>query len=117
MNNQTKILVMGGILAMGAASSVHAVTACAGVAGNGTAVVGDVAKFIKDGFVPKCSANVTVEFSDTVSMVAVRGGSLKGMHTFGGTSEGGGILQCESSSISLPNEAAGTVDDDNGCPN
>lgn len=116
MKSQTKILVMGGILAMGAASSVQAATACSGTAGNGTQVVGATGSFVKDSFTPKCSANVTVAYTDSVSMIAVRGGSSKGMHTFGGTSEGGGILQCESSSAANPHTTAATVSATNGCP-
>lgn len=111
MSNKTKILAVGGVLAMAFAGGSQAAgtQACGGVAGNGTPVVGATANFIKDGFTPKCSANVTVNFLDSASSVGVKGGSAKGMHSFGGSSEGGGILQCESSSIATPNASAASV--------
>lgn len=105
MNKQSKIFVMGGVLAMGVASNAHAVVACS-VAGGAQSVTGNPTSFIRDGFTPRCSANVVVNFEQDANRVDVRGASAKGMHTFGGSSEGGGVVQCESPSVSAPDTSA-----------
>lgn len=115
MNKQSKIVVIGGVIAMGVASNAFAVVACSGTAGNGTSVTGATTNFIRDGFTPKCSANVTVNFVQGADRVDVRGGSSKGMHTFGGSSEGGGIVQCESSSVATPSANASVTAGSGGC--
>lgn len=96
-----KIIVMGGVIAMGMASNAYAVEACNATTG-AVSVTGNPTSFIRDGFTPRCSANVVVNFLQDGTRVDVRGASSKGMHTFGGSSEGGGVLQCESGSVSLP---------------
>lgn len=109
MKKQSKFLVLGGIVALGFSANAQAVVACAGVAGSGTAVPASTTNFVRDAFTPKCSANVAVNYAQDTSLIAVRGGSSKGMHTFGGTSEGGGILQCESTSAATPSATSATV--------
>lgn len=106
MNKQSKIIVMGGVIALGLSGNAMGAVGCNGTAGNGTSVTGNPTSFIRDGFTPKCSANVTVNYDQNALMVAVRGGSSKGMHTFGGTSEGGGIVQCETTSLATPASTA-----------
>jgi len=113
MNKQSKILVMGGVLALGAANANAAATAACAL-GVPATVAGNPTSFIRDGFTPRCSANVTVYFDQNASRVDVHGGSAKGMHTFGGTSEGGGVVQCETSSMATPATSAQTVTVGNG---
>lgn len=109
MNKQSKIIVMGGVIALGFAGNAMGAAACSGTAGNGTSVTGVSTSFIRDGFTPKCSANVTVSYTQSDTAVAVKGGSSKGMHTFGGTSEGGGVKQCETTSVTAPGTSAATA--------
>lgn len=101
MNKNAKILVVGGVLAVGTLNAYAAsVVTCANAAG--TSIVGNSSSFIKDTFTPKCSGGVSVAFIDNASSLGVKAGSSKGMHTFGGSTEGGGITQCESSSVASP---------------
>ena len=108
MDKSTKIVVMGGVVAIGLISSqANAATAC--TTGTASSIVGAAGSFIKDTFTPKCSVGVTVSFLQDGSAIAVKSGSSKGMHTFGGSSEGGGVRQCQSSSIATPESSAATA--------
>lgn len=116
MDKSTKIVVMGGVLAIGLLSQAQAAgNACS--SGTGVAIAGNSASFIKDSFTPKCSTGVEASFAQSTTAVSVRSGSSKGMHTFGGTSDGGGVAQCESSSVSAPATTAATAPASatNGC--
>ena len=116
MDKSTKIVVMGGVLAIGLVTSqAQAATGC--TTGTASSVTGNSASFIKDTFTPKCSTGVTVTFTQSGSAISVKSGSTKGMHTFGGTSEGGGVSQCESSSLAAPATTAATAPatETNGC--
>lgn len=89
----------GGILLASQAQS--AVTyAC----NNGVAVVvpGSSASYAKEDFKPKCSAAITMQYEDQVTQIVAKAGSAKGMHTFGGSSYTGSVMQCESSSVANP---------------
>ena len=116
MEKSTKIVVMGGVVAIGLISSqANAEVAC--TTGTATSIVGAAGSFIKDTFTPKCSTGVTVSFLQNGNAIAVKSGSSKGMHTFGGSSEGGGVTQCQSSSIATPESSAATApaSTTNGC--
>lgn len=88
------------ILAFGLASGLTATSAlaevaCAGTAGNGTAVAGatDGTTFVRVGFTPKCSANVLLRYTDQQTNFAVAAGSSKGKSTFIGSTSGGGVTK------------------------
>lgn len=108
MENAKKIEVVlsGMVLAvtLGAPAVSYGAAAC--TTGSATAVTGNPASFVKDTFTPKCSTAVTVNYTQTDAAIAARSGTAGGMHTFGGSSEGGGVIQCESSSVAAPHEAA-----------
>lgn len=70
--------------------------------GTATAVASDASYFVKNNFTPKCSNNTSVKFAQTATDFYVKGASSKGMHTYGGSTEGGGVGVCENSSIANP---------------
>ena len=83
--------LMIGLLASFASAGAMAAPACAGSAGNGTAVPGDTngTLFVRVGFTPKCSANVLLDYTDSQTSLAVAGGSTKGKNIFIGNTAGG----------------------------
>lgn len=85
--------LMIGLLASFASASAMAAGACAGTAGNGTAVPGatDGSLFVRVGFTPKCSANVLLDYTDGQTSLAVAGGSQKGKNIFIGNTAGGAV--------------------------
>lgn len=93
----TKIIVLGGMLAASAQAYSAAATGC--TTGTGLAITGSSTTFVKDSFTPKCSNGVSLGYYDQNTVMSVKAGSSKGMHTFGGNTDGGGIFQCESTSI------------------
>lgn len=107
----TKMVVLGGLLV----ASMHSHGANGCTAGLGIAVPGSDATFVKDTFTPKCSKAVYLDYVDSATSIGVMAASQKGMHTFGGFSDGGGIFQCESSSVATPEASVGSVTA-NGCP-
>lgn len=110
MNKQSKILILCGVLSFGISGQAVAAVACSN--GTATAVPSSATDFVRDGFTPKCSANVTVNYAQTTAAMAVRGASAKGQYTFGGASEGGTVKQCETTPYATGAEAvtaSGTV--------
>jgi hypothetical protein len=106
-------LILGGVLVVSLGSqAAFAINICNdGVAGTIT-----VGSFIQTVFPVKCSANVQVDYADISALRATtKGMSKKGMHSFGGSTEGGAIKACETASISYTSPIAGTTLGANGC--
>lgn len=103
MEKNSKITVLGGVLAVSLLSRAEAGAVNGGVcsAGVGQSIVGSPTSFIRENILPRCSSGVTASYNQDAVAVSVRAASLKGMHTFGGWS-GAGIAQCESSSVADP---------------
>jgi len=99
----TELVVMGGVLALSlAAPFAEAGTAAStGVATASTATVttGAAGSYVLEGFNLNISANVALSYDGNTTAVGVKSGSLKGMHTFGGSSNGGSVKQCECASV------------------
>lgn len=114
MNKNAKILVVGGVLAVGMLNAYAATTGTACTEGVASSIAGAAGSFVKDTFTPKCSGGVSLGYNDSATSMGVKSGSSKGMHTFGGGTEGGGVTQCESSSIASPHTQA-TSAAANGC--
>lgn len=96
-NISMKNVIMGSVLAIAAVTSLsaNAVTVCAGgPATNGAAFAGgtEATKFVKQGFTPKCSANVFMDGEETSATVFRAGAaSAKGKRYFGGSTVGGAV--------------------------
>ena len=104
-------LMVGGVLVLSMAQQA-AFAAAADACTNGapSTVAGATDKFVQQGFMPKCSANVTVSANDvSTTLFTVKSMSTKGMHSFGGSSEGGAVAACENSSIAYAAPVAGTA--------
>jgi hypothetical protein len=98
MNNiSIKNVIMGSVLAVAAVTSLpaNAKSVCAGgPAGNGESFAAGVgtSSFIKQGFTPKCSANVFMDGEEVSATVFAAGAaSSKGKHFFGGSTVGGAV--------------------------
>ena len=92
-----KNIIMGSVLAIAAVTSLSAnaaVSICtgAGAATNGATVTASATSFVKQTFIPKCSANVFLTGDDaSATLYKVGAASLKGRFTFGGSSAGGAV--------------------------
>lgn len=119
MENAKKIeVVLAGMalaVTLGAPAVSYGAAAC--TTGTATAVTGNPGSFVKDTFTPKCSTAVTVNYTQDSAAISARSGTAGGMHTFGGSSEGGGVIQCESSSVANPHTVAtDPATSTRGCP-
>lgn len=111
MKKAAEIVVMGSMLAVSMAATAGGVTATTKAQ---TAVV-NTGTYVLESFTLNVSANVGMNWDDTdPQAVAVTSANTKGMHTFGGTSNGGSVKQCESTSVTSP--TPGTPDLTKGCP-
>lgn len=86
-----KLLIVATLCAF--SSLANATANCAGTAGAGPAVAGGAAgtDFILQGFTPRCSNNVFLDWVQNARAVGVGSASSKGGVSFRGNSEGGGI--------------------------
>lgn len=107
--------MLGGVLVVSMANqTANATAACTdGVANTAGVTAGS---FIKQAFNVKCSASVDVDYVDASDTLAVvKGMSRKGMHSFGGSTDGGAVKACETTSITYSAPTAGTTAGSNGC--
>ncbi|WP_432723349.1 hypothetical protein R0381_001152 [Jeongeupia wiesaeckerbachi] len=106
MDNKVKAaLLAGGVVAISMTSSVFA--AATAVTSAATAQTVSVASSAAGGYVAEAfklnvSANVAMSYDGDTTAVGVKSGNSKGMHTFGGSSNGGAVKACESTSIANP---------------
>ena len=106
-------LMLGGVLVVSMANQTASAT---NICNNGTAGTITTGSFIQSVFPVKCSANVQVDYVDSTAVLAVtKGMSVKGMHSFGGSTEGGSVKACETASIAYTSPVAGTTAGSNGC--
>ncbi|PHV10380.1 hypothetical protein [Chitinimonas sp. BJB300] len=106
--NKTELVVMGGMLALSlAAPFAHAgsVTSCSGDVKAQQADIQSSAAggYVLEAFKLNCSANVVLAYDGDATAVGVKSASKKGMHTFGGSSNGGSVKQCEPTSVNTAN--------------
>ena len=95
MNNiSMKNVIMGSVLAVAAVTSLsaNAVVVCSGVEAKTGVSFSAGTMFVKQGFTPKCSANVFMDGEETSATVFRAGAaSAKGKHYFGGSTVGGAV--------------------------
>ena len=86
-----KIFLVASLLAISSVS--YAEQVCSGTAGPGTAVPADSSgdSFIMQGFTPRCSSNVSLDYEQTATAVGVGAVSSKGGNTYSGNTEGGAV--------------------------
>jgi len=58
--------------------------------------------YVVTGFNLNMSANVSLGYDGNTTQVAVQTANAKGMHTFGGSSQGGSVAACQTASVSTP---------------
>ncbi|MDK2123221.1 hypothetical protein [Parachitinimonas caeni] len=115
MEKSTKVIVLGGVVAMGlTAGTANALS----VAANATGTLGTwsvtAGNFVQNAFTFKLSNNVALIALDSPTAVAVSTASTKGTRAFGGSSNGGGVRDCDGSSVATPAPKAATATGD-GC--
>lgn len=111
MKKAAEVVVMGSMLAVSFAANAGTVAAATKAQTHAVAV----GTYVLEAFTLNISANVGMQYLDTdPQAVAVTTANVKGMHTFGGTSNGGSVRQCESTSVAAP--LPGTPSLTTGCP-
>jgi hypothetical protein len=65
--------------------------ACSGSAGNGVVITGAAANFVRIDVLPKCSANVLLNWEQTANGFATAAASTKGKQMFSGNTGGGAV--------------------------
>lgn len=106
-----QVVVLGSALVLNLAASNYANAALSGNAcsnGQGVSIVSEASGFVKSDFVTKCSANTVVAYNSNTTDFAVKSASVKGMHTFGGSTVGGAVAACEKVSLASPHASLGT---------
>ncbi|MDK2125760.1 hypothetical protein [Parachitinimonas caeni] len=116
MNKNAKVVVLGGVIALGmAAGTANAAgSAAADAKGADFSFSATAGNFVVSGFKMKLSNNVGLNAADNATAVAVSAASLKGTRVFGGSSNGGGVKDCTGSSKAAPTPIAPGADKD-GC--
>ncbi|GLS04045.1 hypothetical protein GCM10007860_11910 [Chitiniphilus shinanonensis] len=112
-------LIAGGVLAISMASNAYAAPCGGDVAATGTPQTCDVSSgdangYVSEAFKLNISANVALKYDGSPTVVAVTSANTKGMHTFGGSSQGGAVAACEPTSVGNP--VPGTPNLTLGCP-
>lgn len=97
-----QVVVLGSALVLNLAATNYAVAATACSDAVGSSIVSSATGFVKQDFLAKCSKNVNVVYAESNTDFAVKSGSIKGMHTFGGSTIGGAVGACEQTSVSNP---------------
>ncbi|QDQ26273.1 hypothetical protein FNU76_07810 [Chitinimonas arctica] len=121
VKKSTELVVVGGMLALSLISS-YADAAAVVISDSPTSQTATVATASAGGYVLEefrlnLSANVKLAYDGDGQAVAVKTGNKKGMHTFGGSSNGGSVKQCEATSLasSAVLSGAATVNVSAGC--
>ncbi len=116
MNKNAKVVVLGGVIALGmAAGTANAAgSAAADAKGADFSFTATNGNFVVSGFKMKLSNNVGLNAADNATAVAVSAASLKGTRIFGGSSNGGGVKDCLGTSTATPKPIAPKPEDD-GC--
>ncbi|MGQ5524087.1 hypothetical protein ACUHMQ_12605 [Chitinimonas sp. PSY-7] len=116
LKKKTEVVIMGSILALTVMAPLNANAGKVGFTAVPTARTAyfPVGDYVLEEFTLNVSANVAMNFNHDQTGAAVTAASNKGMHTFGGTTHGGSVKQCESSSLANP--VPGIPDLTNGCP-
>jgi hypothetical protein len=83
-------VLLFGLLAAGQVFAANTV-ACSGTGGNGTVISGNAANFVRIDILPKCSANVFLNWDQTANGFAVAAASSKGKQMFTGNTGGGAV--------------------------
>lgn len=98
------VVVLGSALVLNIAASNYAMAAATNACtdGSGVTIASSASNFVKTDFVTKCSRNTTVVYDMNATDFAVKSASVKGMHTFGGSTMGGTVAACENTSVASP---------------
>lgn len=100
MKQNTKVVVLGGIAAL---TMTNAASAAQDFAANSTTALAYTATanmFVTNTFSFKLSKDVAMKTDEDATSIAVNAANQKGTRTFGGTSNGGGIKDCDNTSLS-----------------
>ncbi|MDK2125288.1 hypothetical protein [Parachitinimonas caeni] len=115
MERSSKIVIVGGVIALGiasgSASAQSEAASATGTTGTWSVTAGN---FVQNAFTFKLSNNVALIANDSPTAVAVSTASTKGTRAFGGGSSGGGVRDCDGSSVATPAPKTATATGD-GC--
>ncbi len=105
MKKVTEAILVGGVLAVSMMNANAAVVAIASAATAQAAV--PVATSAAGGYVVSAfnltlSAHTSLAYDGDPTAVGVHSANAKGMHTFGGSTAGGAVRACQTTSVSVP---------------
>ena len=114
MSVNKKVIVAGGVFAITLAAPMMAEAAATDIASAATAQTQAVASGAAGGYVVEdfnlnLSAHTSLSYDGNATAVGVKAANSKGMHTFGGSSAGGAVKACETSSLTAPTATGATI--------
>jgi len=113
-----EVVVLGGVLAVSLLAPLNAnadVLSSAPSAQTQSISASAANGYVVTGFNLNMSSNVSLGFDGNTTQVAVKTANVKGMHTFGGSSQGGSVAACETASVSTPTIASAPSPTGTGC--
>lgn len=113
MSVNKKVIVAGGVFAITLAAPMMA-EAATDIASAATAQTVSVAASAAGGYVVEAfnlnlSAHTSLSYDGNATAVGVKSANSKGMHTFGGSSAGGSVKACETTSVTTPSATGATI--------
>lgn len=114
MSVNKHVVVAAGVLAINLMAPMEAqasATAITSAASAQTVAVasGAAGGYVVSGFNLNISAHTSLAYDGDTTAVGVKAANSKGMHTFGGSSNGGSVKACESSSVATPSVSTATI--------
>lgn len=120
MKKTAHIVLTSGVLAVGLTTALQANAAGTSITSKASAQTVDVASGAAGGYVVEAfklniSAHTALTYDGNTTAVGVKTGNSKGMHTFGGSSNGGAVKACQKESIADPAASLGDPTITAGC--
>jgi len=106
LKKTTEVIAVGSVLAISVLAAVDAnatlAVTSASTAQTVAVTAGAAGSYVVTAFNLNVSANTSVGFNGNPTQVAVQSANVKGMHHFGGSSQGGSVSACETTSVATP---------------
>jgi len=117
LKKTTEVVAIGSVLAVTLLTQAHA--AGTSIAATATAqpqaiAAGAANSYVVTAFTLNISANTSLAYDGNTTQVAINTANSKGMHTFGGSSQGGSVSACQTTSVQTP-AANASLSLTNGC--
>lgn len=118
MSVNKKVIVAGGVFAVTLMAPMMAEAAAVPSSASSQTISiasGAAGGYVVESFSLNVSAHTALDYIGGPTVVGVKAGNSKGMHTFGGSSAGGAVKACETSSVTDPAASLGAAGTATGC--